>query len=213
MDCSPEYVVGYYSECEKEKNNVAKDGGDEKCKQVKDVVCQQQKQMEKILFEEEATTTTNFSSYFPSINQLKMKHTELKHLFNAKKRWERRLKGQTKAEQEYEKVLEDRRENIVPLLIKETEQREERNNELKKHIQSVKFDICEELKATDSKINSVQILTGLYEQHKVRIMLCLEIFLYKDFSSLFQSSLVQNYFLEILNEEGFLMCKSTFYRL
>ena len=170
MDCSPEYVVGYYSECEKEKNNVAKDGGDEKCKQVKDVVCQQQKQMEKILFEEEATTTTNFSSYFPSINQLKMKHTELKHLFNAKKRWERRLKGQTKAEQEYEKVLEDRRENIVPLLIKETEQREERNNELKKHIQSVKFDICEELKATDSKINSVQILTGLYEQHKVRIL-------------------------------------------
>ena len=170
MDCSPEYVVGYYSECEKEKNNVAKDGGDEKCKQVKDVVCQQQKQMEKILFEEEATATTNFSSYFPSINQLKMKHTELKHLFNAKKRWERRLKGQTKAEQEYEKVLEDRRENIVPLLIKETEQREERNNELKKHIQSVKFDICEELKATDSKINSVQILTGLYEQHKVRIL-------------------------------------------
>ena len=213
MDCSPEYVVGYYSECEKEKNNVAKDGGDEKCKQVKDVVCQQQKQMEKILFEEEATTTTNFSSYFPSINQLKMKHTELKRLFNAKKRWERRLKGQTKAEQEYEKVLEDRRENIVPLLIKETEQREERNNELKKHIQSVKFDICEELKATDSKINSVHILTGLYEQHKVRIMLCLEIFLYRDFSSLFQSSLVQNYFLEILNEEGFLMCKSTFYRL
>ena len=77
----------------------------------------------------------------------------------------------------------------------------------------MKFDICEELKATDSKINSVHILTGLYEQHKVRIMLCLEIFLYRDFSSLFQSSLVQNYFLEILNEEGFLMCKSTFYRL
>ena len=179
MDCSAEYVVGYYSEGEKEKNDAIiikeTDDDDEKRKEVKDVVCQQQKQqhqeMEKILFKEESAIKASFSTYFPFINQLRMKHTELKRLFNAKKRWERRLKDQTKAEQEYEKMMEDRRENIVPLLVKETETREERNDELKKHIQSAKFDICEELKATESKINSVHVLTGMYEEHKVCIIL------------------------------------------
>ena len=48
MDCSAEYVVGYYSEGEEEKHDeiIPKetDDGDEKSEEVKDVVCQQQKQ-------------------------------------------------------------------------------------------------------------------------------------------------------------------------
>lgn len=171
MDCSPEYVVGYYSEDEEEKQDeiVKETGDDEKRKEVKDVVCQQQHdEMEKKLLEEKSTTTiTNFSTNFPFINQLKSKQAELKRLFCAKKRWEQKLKNQIKAEEDYERVMEDRRENIVPSLIKETKINKERIEELKKHIQSVKFDICEELKATESKINSVRILTELYEHYKV----------------------------------------------
>ena len=173
MDCSPEYVVGYYSDGDEEnarnRDRVSKvTDREEKGKEIKSdgKFCQQHvanREMEKKLLQSDESSTTTL---FPYTDQLKKSHAQLKRLFTAKRYWERKLRDQTKAEEEHQ-VVKDQRKNSAPLLVKETETLQQRNDVLEREIKSVQFDMEEDKKAAQSKINSVNILTGLYEQHKV----------------------------------------------
>lgn len=129
-------------------------------------------QVDVVTVEKPATT---LKSTFPYPSNLKLAHAQLKRLFIAKRHWERKLGAQRLAEEKHEGKVEHRIKNLIPTMLCETETAQQRNEVLQQEIQRMEFDMIEEGKAMQSKIKSVEILTGLFDGHKVSKLLKLSI--------------------------------------
>ena len=189
MDCSPEYVENYDSDeaspskiiiCHGFDKGGLFDNSNEK-KLVEDKI--DVKKMESILTDEKnvnksqqdivvASVASQKSMvakllFHPTPAVIKKKHEQIKRLFTAKRMWQRRLKHLEKEELEFDEKQSERQEIIAPML-KEIDAAKARIAVLKEDIDNFEYDINEETKATDSKINAVKTLHKLFEEHKVR---------------------------------------------
>ena len=188
MDCSPEYVENYYSD-EEESICVPPEqyyGDDGSLNMEKMFI---QKSTQENLVENELKSLENISPNVItesgiltdiSVDQrmpvavdlvgIKQKHIRLKRLFLTKKHWQRKLNLQEQKEIEHQDFIENRIENVVPTMLKELDETKRINSILTKEIETIEFDIIEENKSMESKIKSVEILNGLYQEHKERMI-------------------------------------------